>query len=221
MQNYYYNPIQANTTTRQFIGLKGRPVSSLEEVRAAAVDFDGSVSFFPDLANGKIYTKQCNLDGTAALNMYEIKEIPANTNGSMYVTREEFVKMLVMALGAYNKDSRCGFEDVSEDLWCYPYIASAVSEGLVSGISDSKFGYRAPLTRQDMAVLCYKAAKLDNALEASLPSDEESISEYAKEAVNVLFSAGIISGMGNGEFQPFSNATRAQCAVIINNLLFR
>lgn len=88
-QNYYYTP--ANTTARQMIGLKGRPVSGLEEVRAAAVDFDGSVTFFPDLANGKIYTKQCNIDGTAALNMYELKEIPTVPNpNSDYVTREEF-----------------------------------------------------------------------------------------------------------------------------------
>lgn len=88
-QNYYYTP--ANTTARQMIGLKGRPVSGLEEVRAAAVDFDGSVTFFPDLANGKIYTKQCNIDGTAALNMYELKEIPTVPSpNSDYVTREEF-----------------------------------------------------------------------------------------------------------------------------------
>ena len=88
-QNYYYP--QANTTARQMLGLKGRPVSSLEEVRAAAVDFDGSVSFFPDLANGKIYTKQCNMDGTASLNMYEIKEIPTPPSPNAdYVTREEF-----------------------------------------------------------------------------------------------------------------------------------
>jgi len=74
------------------LGLKGRPVSGLEEVRAAAVDFDGTVSFFPDLANGKIYTKQCNVDGTASLNMYELKEIPTAPaiNNSNYVTREEF-----------------------------------------------------------------------------------------------------------------------------------
>ena len=95
MQNYYYQqPQQVNTTARQFLGLKGRPVSSLEEVRAAAVDFDGSVSFFPDLANGKIYTKQCNIDGTASLNMYELKEIPIITNSTNYVTREEFNKTL-------------------------------------------------------------------------------------------------------------------------------
>ena len=88
----YYQP-QIPQMRAPVFGLKGRPVSGLEEVRAAAVDFDGTVSFFPDLANGKIYTKQCNVDGTAALNMYEIKEIPqySSTNPSAnYVTREEF-----------------------------------------------------------------------------------------------------------------------------------
>ena len=47
------------------IGIKGRPVSSIEEVKATSIDFDGSVFFFPDLANKKIYTKQINLDGTS------------------------------------------------------------------------------------------------------------------------------------------------------------
>ena len=87
-QNYYYQPPMVQTR-QPALGLKGRPVSGLEEVRAAAVDFDGTVSFFPDLANGKIYTKQCNVDGTAALNMYELKEIPT-TSSTTYVTREEF-----------------------------------------------------------------------------------------------------------------------------------
>ena len=38
--------------------LKGRPVSSLEEVKAIPIDFDGSIFYFPDIANRKIYTKQ-------------------------------------------------------------------------------------------------------------------------------------------------------------------
>lgn len=73
-------------------GLKGRPVSSLEEVRAASVDFDGSIFYFPDLANKRIYTKQIGLDGSAILNMYELKEIPVQTpiDNSNYITREEF-----------------------------------------------------------------------------------------------------------------------------------
>lgn len=61
------------------IGIKGRPVSSIEEVKATSIDFDGSVFFFPDLANKKIYTKQINLDGTSTLNVYELKNIPIET----------------------------------------------------------------------------------------------------------------------------------------------
>ena len=72
-------------------GLKGYPVSSLEEARAAVVDFDGSLFFFPDIVNKKIYTKQINLDGTATLNMYEQVEIPVPVPvETMYVTRDDF-----------------------------------------------------------------------------------------------------------------------------------
>ena len=86
-----------------FIGLKGRPVSSLEEARAAAIDFDGSVFFFPDLANKRIYTKQINLDGTASMNMYEYKEVPTEAfNSSNFVTRQEFDETLNDIKGALN-----------------------------------------------------------------------------------------------------------------------
>lgn len=67
------------------MGIKGRPVSSIEEARAISIDFDGSVFYFPDLANRRIYTKQINMDGTASLNVYE----PV-VSSPQYVTREEF-----------------------------------------------------------------------------------------------------------------------------------
>ena len=57
-------------------GLKGRLVASLEEARATSIDFDGSVFYFPDLANKRIYTKQINMDGTATLCIYELREMP-------------------------------------------------------------------------------------------------------------------------------------------------
>lgn len=97
--NYPYYQTQNTTTPRapqtQYppqMGLKGRPVSSVEEVRATAVDFDGSIFFFPDLANKRIYTKQIAMDGSALLNMYELKQMPAeaaNISGN-FITREEF-----------------------------------------------------------------------------------------------------------------------------------
>ena len=50
--------------------LKCRPVSSREEAMAFQIDLDGSLWVFPNVANGKIYTKQINNDGTASFGTY-------------------------------------------------------------------------------------------------------------------------------------------------------
>lgn len=94
VQNPYY--YQQSTQIQQ-LGLKGRPVSSFEEARAMTIDFDGSTFFFPDLANKKIYTKQINMDGTASLFIYELREQPletAITNTNNFITREEFEQVI-------------------------------------------------------------------------------------------------------------------------------
>ncbi len=66
-----------------------RPVSSIEEVKACPIDFDGSVFYFADVANKRIYTKQINLDGTVSINLYELKTDQVS-NSPQYVTRQEF-----------------------------------------------------------------------------------------------------------------------------------
>lgn len=79
-----------NTQPTQPIGLKGRPVSSLDEARVANIDFDGSTFFFPDIANRKIYTKQINLDGTPSFKIYSLDETVVQPPQANYVTKEEF-----------------------------------------------------------------------------------------------------------------------------------
>ena len=93
----YFPPQRQPAGTGTFVGLKGRPVSSIEEVRATSIDFDGSVFFFPDLANKRIYTKQINMDGTALLYMYELKEIPVpqQVPSGDFITRQEFEDALL------------------------------------------------------------------------------------------------------------------------------
>lgn len=71
--------------------LKGRPVVSIEEARAAQIDLDGSLHIFTDIGNKKIYTKQINLDGTATLNVYQLVE---DTTSTGYITRDEFEKAI-------------------------------------------------------------------------------------------------------------------------------
>lgn len=96
--NYYYQPQQQPLRGIDYMqnqyqpatsGLKGRPVSSIEEVRAAQIDFDGSLFIFPDIANKCIYTKQISATGSAILNKYNLQNDVQNTVPT-YVTKEEF-----------------------------------------------------------------------------------------------------------------------------------
>lgn len=103
-QNYNYYPQQTQQQNPQLnyqqaflrqapmqTGLKGRLVASLEEARATSIDFDGSIFYFPDLANHRIYTKQINMDGTATLNVYELKEMPLERKEAVDISVEQFV----------------------------------------------------------------------------------------------------------------------------------
>lgn len=100
MYNYYQQqPSMAPRAsvapaTTPFI-LKGHPVSSLEEARALSIDFDGSIFYFPDIANKRIYTKQINMDGTASLNMYELRPLPAEPQAGDFITRNEFEQAII------------------------------------------------------------------------------------------------------------------------------
>lgn len=87
----------------QFGGLKGHPVSSLEEVKATSIDFDGSIFYFPDIANKKIYTKTVGLDGIAQLNMYELKPIPTEPATGEFVTRQEFEQAMSRVAELFNQ----------------------------------------------------------------------------------------------------------------------
>lgn len=87
--NYLESQLPQNTM------LRGRQVASIEEVKAIPIDFDGSVFYFPDLSNGRIYTKQIGLNGQSLLQMYELTEIPTLANNDkLYVTKEEFTTMV-------------------------------------------------------------------------------------------------------------------------------
>lgn len=84
-QQYPYMQQQLNN---QF--LKCRPVSSKEEAMAFQIDLDGSLWVFPNVANGKIYTKQINNDGSASFGTYVFTEEKNNYNSNDYVTKQEF-----------------------------------------------------------------------------------------------------------------------------------
>ena len=80
--------------------LKCRPVSSREEAMAFQIDLDGSLWVFPNIANGKIYTKQVNNDGSATFSTYTFTENENPYNSTNYVTKDEFNKVIQTIMAA-------------------------------------------------------------------------------------------------------------------------
>ena len=136
------------------------------------------------------------------------------------VTRAQFVTMIAGLAGADVSGYASGpFDDVQTGSWYAPYVNWAAASGIVSGTSATTFDPAAEISRQDMAVMLYNYAQqagvqLDQTTVTPF-TDEGSIAAYALPAVQALHSAGVISGMPDGSFQPQATTTREQACVVL------
>ena len=136
------------------------------------------------------------------------------------ITRAEYCQILMGAINALNAKGESTFADVPSTAWYYNAVSVASQLGIVSGYGDGNFGPNDLITRQDMALMTYKTAKIMNKslepVNAEITfEDSHEIADYAFEAVMTLQKAGIINGMTDTTFEPHSNATRAQSAKVI------
>ncbi|MBD0381902.1 S-layer homology domain-containing protein [Paenibacillus sedimenti] len=142
-----------------------------------------------------------------------------------YTTRAEFTAMLVRVLELPTGKESTPFSDVSADAWYADPIQRAYAAGLISGLTDTKFGPDAAITREQMAMLLVKAYEAKrgsiHAGQASQPvfKDQDQISGWAREAVNQAWTAKLMQGIGEGTFDAQSAATRSQNAQAIYNLM--
>lgn len=141
------------------------------------------------------------------------------------ITRAEFATMIVKAFGFENSDAKVDeFADVNEDDWYYSFVSVAYTNGIISGYDNGMFGSSDNITRQDMAVIIYRAAQVagyefDETKEGKIFDDDTYIATYAKVAIDRLVRAGIVSGISETEFAPLANATRAQAAKMTYELV--
>jgi len=139
------------------------------------------------------------------------------------ITRADFAILLVRAFGLSSDDTE-NFADVLETDYFARELAIARNTGLVGGIGDNKYAPRENITRQDMMVIVYRALAAFEKIEKRNDTqvvpyeDFDSVSDYAKEAVSTLISAGLVNGK-NGEIAPTDYTTRAEVAVLIKRIL--
>ena len=139
------------------------------------------------------------------------------------VTRAQFVTMLGRLSGAdVSSYPATPFRDVPENAWYAPFVNWALANGIVSGTSAATFSPDASITRQDMAVMIYSYTQRYELHLQEQPvtpfTDAGSVAAYAQTAVQTLHRAGIISGMPDGSFRPYSTATREQACTMLCRL---
>lgn len=81
--NNYNMPAQAPYRPAMALNVQGRVVTSIDEVRAAQVPLDGSVSYFPCPGEGKIYAKGIDMQGLPYIQVFTIQQasVPASSGG--------------------------------------------------------------------------------------------------------------------------------------------
>lgn len=135
------------------------------------------------------------------------------------ITRGEFVSILGRMAGASTSNTATAFGDVPSGAYYAGYVAWAQSKGIVAGVSQGRFEPNRTITREEMAVMLNKFLASQNKYYAATGygnfSDGGSIAGWAKDSVDKMTRQGLLSGMGNGDFAPKANFSRAQAAQVL------
>lgn len=169
-----------------------------------------------------------SFEAVRMLNFRKILPDAAELQGDLQETRGNVVLYLYQmdqSLGgrAVEKGS-CAFTDVTAADERYPAVCWAVENGIIYGLTDTRFGPDAPITRQQVCSMIMRYAAFAGAeLAVVKPADQFvdslSVSSYARSYVTACQVSGLISGYPDNFFRPENNISRKECAVVLYKLL--
>ena len=138
-----------------------------------------------------------------------------------HVTRAQFVLMLWRMCGKPAAAKAASFADASAD-WYQDALSWAVEKGYVNGLSDTRFGPDAPITRQQAMAILFRLNGGQSGTELTLTgiyeqtfADSTAIASWAKDATWWAVYHELVSGVGGSRIAPEANASRAQIAAIL------
>jgi hypothetical protein len=137
------------------------------------------------------------------------------------VTRAEFSVMLMNALKPQEAGAELTFTDSAKiGAWAQKAVAQAVQAGIISGYTDGTFRPNTFVTRNEMAVMIANALKLSIEGNATTSfADDQAIPVWAKGSVEALKKLGVVKGTSTNQFNPNTQATRAEVVIILLNML--
>ena len=146
------------------------------------------------------------------------------------VASEELCTRAMMVTALYRAEGEpavwggLAFEDV-ESGSDYEYaVAWAKTNGIVNGVSESRFAPNDNITREQIATIVYRYAiykGMDavNLSENLTFTDADEISEYANSALNWATQTELIKGYEDNTVRPQNNVTRAETEAILQRFM--
>lgn len=116
------------------------------------------------------------------------------------------------------QNQQSAFDDVTTEHWASAYIDTLYKDGVISGVSASKFEPESNVTREQFVKLIVTALKL-NTVGSDAPFNDVDKNEWYADYVNIAYNSDIIKGISNDEFGVGLNITRQDIAVMTANAL--
>lgn len=136
-------------------------------------------------------------------------------NPNSLITRAECVALINRSFN-FDKNNNIAFEDVQSGAWYAEEFSKAATQGYIEG-NGGKVLPKELVTREEVAHMFSRVLKLSS-YGTLLYTDEEAISEWAKESVAILTHQGIMQG-NKGEFNPKDGITRAEVATVLDRAI--
>ena len=135
-----------------------------------------------------------------------------------FITRAQIATIVNRAFGATEMAPLSGNVDVPSGAWYYKEMQKAVKMGTMK--LDSKLRPNDNITRQEAFTILGRALKMDSGTKADFAgfSDASQVADWAASAMGTMIKSGYIKG-SNNMLNPKDNMTRAQFAVVMNNVI--
>ncbi len=137
------------------------------------------------------------------------------------ITRQEAAKIALLAMGIKPEaDLKVEFAD-SELIadWAYPYIATAVKYGVLTGYSDGTVGADKLITREQMLTILARAMKWQTDSTELTFADSADVSDWSRASIAYAVNKGVMTGYSDGTVRPKANISRIETFALVDRCL--